>query len=125
MVYLEKRILFLHKKIIEKLTLSFFITLFLLEKENYCEKMSDIDNEAYEVYNQLKKALDGIYEIISMNFEEDTMFYQCGMDNLEKLKETIGDLISHDYDTKEIKYKLRELEFDMKKCLFFKDQENK
>ncbi|TXT56146.1 MAG: hypothetical protein BAJALOKI2v1_630011 [Promethearchaeota archaeon] len=87
--------------------------------------MAEIDDEAYEVYEQLKKALDGIYEIISMNFDEDSIFYQCGIDNLEKLKETIADLISNDYNNKEIKYKLRELEFDMKKCLFFKDQENK
>ncbi|TXT64543.1 MAG: hypothetical protein BAJALOKI3v1_200054 [Promethearchaeota archaeon] len=39
------------------------------------------------------------------------------------MKDTILDILSHDYDNKEIKYKLRELEFDMKKCLFFQDEQ--
>jgi hypothetical protein len=93
-----------------------------LEKKSESE---DKEQCAWEAYQKIKKALDGIYEILSLNFEEEDMFYKCGMDNLEKLKDVIVDIMEHDYDSKEIKYKMRELEFDFKKCLFFEEDKKK
>ena len=44
--------------------------------------------------------------------------------NLENLKDTILDLLKHDYNPKEIQKKLRDLEFSIKRNLFFeKDKE--
>jgi hypothetical protein len=80
---------------------------------------------AWEAYQKIKKALDGLYEILNLNFEEQDMFYQCGLDNLEKLKDVIVDILEHDYDSKEVQYKMRELEFDFKKCLFFEEDKKK
>jgi len=87
--------------------------------------MSDDEKleEAWEAYERIKGALDGLAQILTLSFDENDVFYQCGLDNLEKLKETILDILSHDYNNKEIKYKLRELEFNMKKCLFFQDDQ--
>ncbi len=86
---------------------------------------NDKDNRAWEAYQKIKSALDGLYEILSLSFEEDNLFYQCGIDNLERLKETIVDILSHDYDSKEIQYKLRDLEYITKKCLFFEEEKEK
>ncbi|MBD3196432.1 MAG: hypothetical protein GF317_15340 [Candidatus Lokiarchaeota archaeon] len=77
------------------------------------------EDKAWEAYERIKGALDGLYEILNLSFEEDNIFYQCGMDNLEKLKDIIVDMASNEYSSNELKYKIRELEFDMKKCLFF------
>jgi len=86
---------------------------------------SDIE-KAWEYYEKIRDALTGIFEILSINMDENNIFYQCAVDNLENLRETIIDLLKHDYNPVEIKKKLRDLEFDMKKNLFFdKDQEKR
>ncbi|MFX1340876.1 MAG: hypothetical protein ACFFDK_19860 [Promethearchaeota archaeon] len=85
---------------------------------NLKDEQSKLD-KGWEYYERIRTALDGLFEILTLNFDEDDIFYQCGLDNLERLKETIMDLLKNDYNPAEIKRKLRDLEFDMKKCLFF------
>ncbi len=82
------------------------------------KKESDIDR-AWEYYEKIRDALTGLYDILSMSMDENNIFYQCAVDNLENLKETIIDMLKKDYNPAEIKRKLRDLEFDMKKSLFF------
>ncbi|MFX1314254.1 MAG: hypothetical protein ACFE9T_00185 [Promethearchaeota archaeon] len=74
---------------------------------------------AWTYYEKIRDALNGLFEILSMSLNEDSIFYQFGVDNLVNLKETIIDLLKHDYNPVEIKRKLRDLEFDIKKGLFF------
>jgi hypothetical protein len=52
-----------------------------------------------------------------MNLDDGNIFYQCAVDNLEILKETIIDLLKKDYNPTEISKKMREIEFTMKKNL--------
>jgi hypothetical protein len=80
-------------------------------------------NKAWEHYEKIRDSLNGLYEILNMNLDNGNIFYQCALDNLEILKETIIDLLKKDYNPTEIKIKLRELEFDMKKHLFFEKNE--
>jgi len=82
------------------------------------DKPSDLD-KAWEYYEKIRDALTGLYEILSMSMDENNVFYQAGLDNLENLKDTIIDLLKHDYNPVEIKKRLRDIEFDMKKSLFF------
>jgi hypothetical protein len=91
------------------------------EKVSVKDEKSDIE-KAWCYYDKVNKALTGLFEILTLNFNEDNIYYQCGMDNLEQLKDTIMDLLKHDYNPVEIKIKLRDLEFNMKKCLFFEDE---
>ncbi|NVM17666.1 MAG: hypothetical protein HWN80_08105 [Candidatus Lokiarchaeota archaeon] len=83
---------------------------------------SDLD-KAWEHYEKIRDSLNGLYEILNMNLDDGNIFYKCAVDNLEILKETIIDLLKKDYNPTEIKIKLRELEFDMKKHLFFESEE--
>ena len=82
------------------------------------EKDSDLE-KAWEYYKKINESLNGLYEILNMSNDKNNIFYQCAIDNLENLKEVIIDLLKKDYDSKEIQTKLRDLEFDMKKTLFF------
>jgi hypothetical protein len=82
------------------------------------EKDSDLE-QAWEYYKKINESLNGLFEILNMSIDKDNIFYQCAIDNLENLKEVIIDLLKRDYDSKEIQRKLRDLEFDMKKSLFF------
>ncbi len=86
------------------------------------DSQSDL-NKAWEHYEKIRDSLNGLYEILNMNLDEENIFYKCAVDNLEILKETIIDLLKKDYNPTEIKIKLRELEFDMKKTLFFEKKE--
>ena len=83
------------------------------------ETESDLD-KAWDHYEKIRDSLNGLYEILNMNLDKDNIFYQCAVDNLESLKETIIDLLKKDYNPKEIKIKLRDLEFDMKKNIMKK-----
>lgn len=85
---------------------------------------SDDIEKAWEYYEKIRESLTGLYEILSMSMDENNIFYQCAVDNLENLKLTILDLLKHDYNPKEIQKKLRDLEFTIKRSLFFeKDKE--
>jgi len=87
------------------------------------DSKSDLD-KAWAHYEKIRDSLNGLYEILNINLDEGNIFYQCAVDNLETLKDTIIDLLSKkDYNPKEIKIKMRELEFDMKKTLFFEKKE--
>lgn len=63
---------------------------------------SDLD-KAWEYYKKIRDALTGLYEIVDLNLERDNIFYQCAIDNLENLKDTIIDLLKKDYDPNEKK----------------------
>ncbi len=80
---------------------------------------SDLD-KAWKHYEKIRDSLNGLYEILNINLDKENIFYQCAVDNLESLKETIIDLLKKDYNPKEIKIKLRDLEFDMKKNIMKK-----
>ena len=86
------------------------------------ETNSDLE-KAWAHYEKIRDSLNGLYEILNMNLDEENIFYQCAVDNLEILKDTIIDLLKKDYNPTEIKIKMRELEFDMKKTLFFEKKE--
>lgn len=88
------------------------------------DQEEDKEEKAWETYQKIKKALEGLFEILNLSLEEDNVLLQLGVDNLNQLKETILDVLTHDYDSKEMKYKLRELEFDIKKSLFFEKEED-
>ena len=86
---------------------------------------SDLE-KAWEYYEKIRDSLNGLFEILSMSMNEDSIFYKCAIDNLESLKETIIDLLKKDYNPVEIKKKMRDLEFGIKKSLFFeKDEKQK
>lgn len=88
------------------------------------ETKSDLE-KAWVHYEKIRDSLNGLYEILNMNLDEENIFYQCAVDNLETLKDTIIDLLKKDYNPTEIKIKMRELEFNMKKTLFFENRKEK
>ena len=87
-------------------------------------KDSELDLEkAWEYYEKIRESLTGLHEILSMSMDPENIFFQCAVDNLENLKETIIDMLQKDYNPVEIRKKLRDLEFDMKKSLFFENED--
>ncbi|MFX1316118.1 MAG: hypothetical protein ACFE9T_09665 [Promethearchaeota archaeon] len=67
---------------------------------------------AFEYYNKIKIALTGIKEILNINFNKENFYYQAGMDNLQALNDIIIELLKYTYSPREVRIKLREVEFD-------------
>ena len=87
-------------------------------------KGSDLE-KAWAYYERIKDSLNGLFEILNVSIEKDNPFYQFALDNIKNLRDTIIDLLEHEYNPAEIKRKLRDLEFDIKKSLFFEKDQKK
>ncbi|MHA2036619.1 MAG: hypothetical protein ACW98X_09315 [Promethearchaeota archaeon] len=88
-----------------------------------CDSNEDYNEDAWEYYDKVKDALNGLFEVLNVALEPDNILYQCGVDNLEALKNGLIDLLMKDYDTLELQDTLRRIEFKLKKSLFFEDPE--
>lgn len=95
--------------------------MFLIMVEND-PSSSDLE-KAWEYYEKIRESLTGLHEILSMSMDPENVFFQMAVDNLENLKDTIIDMLQKDYNPTEIKKKLRDIEFDIKKSLFFESEE--
>jgi len=85
----------------------------------------DSKEDAWEYYEKVKDALNGLFEVLSVALEPDNILYKCGVDNLEALKNGLIDLLMKDYDTLQLQDTLRRIEFDVKKSLFFEEVKEK
>ncbi|MHA1931708.1 MAG: hypothetical protein ACW96X_04155 [Promethearchaeota archaeon] len=81
----------------------------------------ECNEDAWEYYDKVKDALNGLFEVLNVALEPENILYQCGVDNLEALKKGLLDLLMKDYDTLELQDTLRKIEFNVKKSLFFED----
>ena len=85
------------------------------------------DSDQNKAWNVINNTLNGLLEILTMTFDKDDVIFKAGIENLKHLKETIIDVLEHDYEPGEIKKRIRDLEFDIKMKLFFthEDDEDK
>ncbi|MFX0059103.1 MAG: hypothetical protein ACFE85_12655 [Candidatus Hodarchaeota archaeon] len=79
----------------------------------------DCNDEAWEYYDKLKDALNGLFEVLNLALDPESFYYQCGVDNLNAVKSSLIDLLMKDYDTLDLQDTLRRIEFKVKKSLFF------
>ena len=76
------------------------------------EKLED----AMEKYRDIRECLTGLYEIVNINFREEDFYHQAAMDNLITLNNTILELLRDSYTPREIRIRLREIEFNEKQA---------
>jgi len=72
----------------------------------------NIDDVFDEKYKKIKESLTGLKEIFKINLLENNIYYQCATDNLESIHETIISLLKHMYSPREVRMRLREIEYD-------------
>ena len=72
--------------------------------------------ETMEKYRNVRECLTGLYEIININFNEKDFYHQAAMDNLINLNNNILELLRNSHTPREIRIKLREIEFDEKQA---------
>jgi len=72
--------------------------------------------ETMENYRNIRECLTGLYEIININFNEKDIYHQAAMDNLNNLNNNILELLKNSYTPREIRIRMREIEFDEKQA---------
>lgn len=72
----------------------------------------NIDAIFDEDYTKIRESLTGLKEIFDICFFERNIYRQLGMDNLKALHDNIIELLKHTYSPREVRIKLREIEYD-------------
>ena len=85
----------------------------------------DDSEKIWEYYDKVRDALQGLFEVLNLALDPNSIYYQAGVDNLEGLKSGLIELLMKDYDTLDLQDILRKIEFKVKKSLFFADPEKK
>lgn len=81
----------------------------------------DFDENTWKIYNQLKDAFQGIYDVFNISLDPKSFYYQCGMDNLIALRESLINLFKKDFDTLEMLNTLRQIKLYVKKSSILDD----
>jgi len=67
---------------------------------------------AMETYEKIRASLGGLFEIINISVPENNFFHGAAMDNLNALNDNIIDLLKQTNAPREVRMRLRELEYD-------------
>ena len=49
--------------------------------------------QMFELYENVRESIEGLKEILKINFLEKNFYYQAGMDNLEALNENVVEIL--------------------------------
>ena len=67
-------------------------------------------------YKTIREALTGLSEIVNINFNEKDFYHGAAVDNLKALHDNIVEVLNASFTPREIRMRLRELEFDEKEA---------
>ncbi|MFX1277557.1 MAG: hypothetical protein ACFE9Z_14920 [Promethearchaeota archaeon] len=76
------------------------------------EKLDDLMG----YYRNIREALTGLSEIININFNEKDFYHQAAVDNLKALNDNVLEILKASFTPREIRMRLREVEFDEKEA---------
>jgi len=74
--------------------------------------MKNIDMAFDENYVKIRESLEGLKDILDICFFERNIYKQMGMDNLKALHGNVVELLKHTYSPREVRIKMRELEYE-------------
>ena len=76
------------------------------------EKLDDV----LAKYKNIREALAGLSEIITINFNEKDFYHAAAVDNLKALHDNVLDILKTSFTPREIRMQLREVEYDEKEA---------
>ena len=79
-------------------------------------KKDDKLDDAMSCYESIREALTGLYEIIKINFNEEDFYGLAALDNLKAINENVVQLLKDGHNAREVRIRLREIEFDEKEA---------
>lgn len=75
------------------------------------EKDDDIET-VMSYYAKIRDALEGLKEIVDINFQEKNIYHQLASDNLKALDKNIVKILKHTNSSRELEMRLRECEVE-------------
>ena len=78
---------------------------------------SEMKRKAEENLENIKKSVQGLYEILNINFSDEDIYFKLGQDNLLALYENLLELILNEYGLRKLVKKIKDSEFDLDICL--------
>jgi hypothetical protein len=73
-------------------------------------------DDVMSYYIKIREALTGLSDIVNLNFHEKDFYNQAAFDNLKALHDNIIEILKVSFTPREIRMRLRELEFDEKEA---------
>ena len=73
-------------------------------------------DDVFSCYNNIRECISGLSEILNINFQENNIYHQIGIDNLKNLHDNIVEILKQTSAPREVRIKLREIEFDEKEA---------
>ncbi|MFX1325212.1 MAG: hypothetical protein ACFE8N_09650 [Promethearchaeota archaeon] len=90
-----------------------------------CSSEEDFDENTWKKYNQMRDAFQGIYDVFNITLNPKSFYYQCGIENLIGLRESLIYLLKNDFDILELQKILSSIELYPKKSSILGDPEEK
>ncbi|MHA2008282.1 MAG: hypothetical protein ACXABO_11650 [Promethearchaeota archaeon] len=85
----------------------------------------DFPEHDLEHFDKVRDALYGLFHILNIALDPKSVYYQCGLDNLEALKVSLIDLVLEGYNPLELEEKLHKIKFNLKSSLHFENLKKK
>lgn len=74
---------------------------------------SEMKKKAEENFENIKKSIQGLHDILNINFSDEDAYYKLGQDNLLGLYENLLELILNEYGLRKLVKKIKDCEFDL------------
>jgi hypothetical protein len=87
-----------------------------LEKIKMPQENTEKLDGVMENYKAIRECLTGICDVFNINFNENNIFHQAGMDNLKALHKNVLTILRKTHTPREVRIRLREIEFDEKEA---------
>ena len=69
-----------------------------------------------ENYKAIRECLTGLSDVLNINFNENDIFRQIGMDNLKALHKNVLAVLKKTTTPRQVRIRLRNIEFDEKEA---------
>ncbi|MFW5895239.1 MAG: hypothetical protein ACOCT9_00695 [archaeon] len=69
--------------------------------------------QALKNFENVKLAIRGIYEILSINFTEEDLYYKMSIDNIIGLYQNLLELLTNEQGMKELREKIKNSDIDV------------
>ncbi|MFO8017427.1 MAG: hypothetical protein R6U96_02230 [Promethearchaeia archaeon] len=69
--------------------------------------------DARRNFENVKRAIKGIYEILSINLSEENMYYKMSIDNIIGLYQNLLELLTNEQGMKDLRERIKNSEIDI------------
>lgn len=69
-------------------------------------------DDVFDCYNNIRECISGLSEILNINFQENNIYRQMGIDNLKNLHDNVVEILKQTGVPREVRIRLREIEYD-------------